>query len=75
MLEELGGNSTLDKLRDESWETNLFLIVGKGALLKWIPKLPRLRNMNIWDGEALRDTGSLIRAHCPNFAELKFWGW
>ncbi|KAL8785281.1 MAG: hypothetical protein Q9195_008700 [Heterodermia aff. obscurata] len=49
--------------------------IGKGALLKWIPKLPRLRNMNIWDGEALRDTGSLIRAHCPNFAELKFWGW
>lgn len=46
-----------------------------GALLKWLPKLPRLRSMNLWNGEALRDTGSLIRSHCHSFAELKFWGW
>ena len=65
----------IDKLPGQKLATDLFLIVGKGALLEWIPKLPRLRNMNIWDGEALRGTGSLIRAHCPNFAELKFWGW
>ncbi|KAG6997543.1 hypothetical protein G7Y79_00040g077080 [Physcia stellaris] len=45
----------------------------KGALSNWIPKLTRLKYLNLWEGEALRDTGVPIRTHCPSFAELKFW--
>lgn len=51
------------------------MAVVKGALSNWIPKLTRLKYLNLWEGEALRDTGVPIRTHCPSFAELKFWRW
>ena len=47
--------------------------IASGALVRWIPRLPRLRNLNIWHGEALEGTGKLIREHCPSFNTLTLW--
>ncbi|KAI4118385.1 MAG: hypothetical protein LQ345_001554 [Seirophora villosa] len=45
------------------------------ALLRWIPKLPRLRLLNLWHGGALVSAGPLLRRHCPTFTTLSLWGW
>ncbi|KAL8995657.1 MAG: hypothetical protein Q9188_006755, partial [Gyalolechia gomerana] len=46
-----------------------------GALLRWIPRLPRLRLLNLWDGGALVAAGPLLRQNCPEFKTLSLWGW
>ena len=45
------------------------------ALLRWIPKLPRLRLLNLWNGGALVGAGPLLRKHCHAFKTLSLWGW
>lgn len=47
------------------------------ALLRWIPRLPRLRSLQLWDGEALNDEHltNLITVHCPNFNDLSIYSW
>ena len=45
------------------------------ALQKWVQKLPKLKHLVLWEGEALRDLGELIRQNCPLFTTLKFWRW
>ncbi|KAI4127911.1 MAG: hypothetical protein LQ338_002996 [Usnochroma carphineum] len=45
------------------------------ALLRWIPRLPRLRLLNLWYGEALVGVGPLLRQHCHDFKTLSLWGW
>ncbi|KAL8715082.1 MAG: hypothetical protein Q9220_001039 [cf. Caloplaca sp. 1 TL-2023] len=45
------------------------------ALLRWIPKVPRLRLLNLWYGGALVNSGPLLRQHCHAFKTLSMWGW
>ncbi|KAL8849019.1 MAG: hypothetical protein Q9221_005980 [Calogaya cf. arnoldii] len=45
------------------------------ALLRWIPRTPRLRLLNLWEGGALVGAGSLLRQHCHQFKTLSFWAW
>ena len=44
------------------------------ALLEWIPRLPRLQQMTLWNGSALTGgIGNLIHVHCFNFKVLRFY--
>ncbi|KAL8877287.1 MAG: hypothetical protein Q9198_004668 [Flavoplaca austrocitrina] len=45
------------------------------ALLRWIPRTPRLRLLNLWYGGALVGAGPLLRQHCHHFKTLSFWAW
>lgn len=46
------------------------------ALSEWIPRLPRLQQMTLWNGAALAGgIGNLIHIHCPNFKILRFYEW
>ena len=45
------------------------------ALQTWVPKLPRLRHLVLWEGAAVRGLGEHIRENCPCFTTLKFWRW
>ncbi|KAL8922635.1 MAG: hypothetical protein Q9172_003509 [Xanthocarpia lactea] len=45
------------------------------ALLRWIPRTPRLRLLNPWYGGTLVGAGPLLRRHCHAFKTLSFWGW
>ncbi|KAL8723760.1 MAG: hypothetical protein Q9225_000055 [Loekoesia sp. 1 TL-2023] len=45
------------------------------ALLRWVPRLPRLRLLNLWNGGALVGAGPLLRQHCHAFKTLSLWGW
>ena len=45
------------------------------ALLRWIPRTPRLRLLNLWEGGALVGAGPLLRQHCHRFKTLRFWAW
>lgn len=45
------------------------------ALLRWIPRVPRLRLLNLWYGGALVGAGPLLRQHCHAFKHLSLWGW
>ncbi|KAL8939774.1 MAG: hypothetical protein Q9216_003161 [Gyalolechia sp. 2 TL-2023] len=45
------------------------------ALLRWIPRLPRLRLLNLWNGGALVNAGPLLRQKCHAFKTLSLWGW
>lgn len=49
--------------------------IENGALLRWIPRLPRLRLLNLWYGGALVGAGPLLRQHCHAFNTLSLWGW
>jgi hypothetical protein len=44
------------------------------SLRRWIPRLPRLRSLVVWDGNELRgDVAQLIRLHCPSFNACGFF--
>ncbi|KAF2097222.1 hypothetical protein NA57DRAFT_57816 [Rhizodiscina lignyota] len=47
------------------------------ALVRWIPRLPRLRSLQLWDGAALGDerVANLITVHCPEFDDLSIYQW
>ena len=45
------------------------------ALLRWIPRTPRLRLLNLWYGGALVGAGPLLRQHCHHFKTLSIWAW
>lgn len=47
------------------------------ALLRWVPRLARLRSLQLWDGEALGDERlpNLITIHCPKFSDLSIFLW
>lgn len=45
------------------------------ALLRWIPRVPHLRLLNLWYGGALVGAGPLLRQHCHAFKTLSLWGW
>ena len=59
MLEEFSGNELL----------------AAGIPQHSIPKLPNLQTLKVFRGEALENTGSLLRDHCPLFNTLSFYGW
>ena len=45
------------------------------ALLRWIPRIPRLRLLNLWYGGALVNAGPLLRQHCHEFRHLELYNW
>lgn len=50
--------------------------INSRAMSEWIPRLPRLQQMTLWNGGALAgDVGKLIHAHCCNFKTLRFYEW
>ena len=50
--------------------------VTSAALLRWLPRLPRLQQLTLWDGGALESgVGDLIRIHCPDFKVLRYYLW
>ncbi|KAL8687733.1 MAG: hypothetical protein Q9218_006184 [Villophora microphyllina] len=49
--------------------------ISNDSLLRWIPRLPRLRLLNLWYGGALVGAGPLLRHHCHAFKTLSLWGW
>ncbi|KAL8737426.1 MAG: hypothetical protein Q9181_001705 [Wetmoreana brouardii] len=49
--------------------------VENDALLRWVPRIPRLRLLNLWYGGALVGAGPLLRQHCHGFKNLSLWGW
>lgn len=49
--------------------------VRSGELSRWIPRLPRLTCLKLWNGAAIAGNGNLIRLHCPSFKKLAFLIW
>ncbi|KAF2086707.1 hypothetical protein K490DRAFT_18894, partial [Saccharata proteae CBS 121410] len=47
------------------------------ALVKWAPRLARLKALELWEGRALADEGAqkAILENCPRFDSLKFMLW
>ncbi|PVI07399.1 hypothetical protein DM02DRAFT_504633, partial [Periconia macrospinosa] len=47
------------------------------SLILWIPRLPRLQSLELFDGSALEDAlvPECIRQHCPNFNSLMIYSW
>ena len=56
-------------------ETLTYLKVRSGELSRWIPRLPRLTRLKLWNGAAIAGNGNLIRLHCPSFKKLAFLDW
>ncbi|KAI4162830.1 MAG: hypothetical protein LQ342_003547 [Letrouitia transgressa] len=49
--------------------------ISTDALLRWAPRLPRLRHLNLWSGGALVGAGASLSKHCHDFRSLNFWSW
>ncbi|MCJ1281411.1 hypothetical protein MMC26_000730 [Xylographa opegraphella] len=46
------------------------------ALLRWIPKLPKLQQITLWNGAALANgVGNFLHIHSPGFKILRFYTW
>ncbi|KAJ4304997.1 hypothetical protein N0V90_000525 [Kalmusia sp. IMI 367209] len=47
------------------------------ALIQWAPRVPRLQELELWDGSALEDelVAASIHQHCPNFNSLMIFHW
>lgn len=56
---------------------NASLLASSPPLYKWAPKLPRLRRLELWDGEtlAMTEVQQAIHAHCPYFSALSIYVW
>ena len=47
-----------------------------GFLTRWISRSPRLQQLVLWTGDALRSGAeAAIRRHCPSFKSLTIWEW
>ncbi|KAF2687022.1 hypothetical protein K458DRAFT_385844 [Lentithecium fluviatile CBS 122367] len=51
--------------------------LNSSALIRWVPRLPRLQGLELWDGSALEDAlvPACIHEHCPNFNSLMIFTW
>lgn len=51
--------------------------LSSAALIQWIPRVPRLQELELWDGSALEDelVSASIHQHCPNFNSLMIFHW
>ncbi|MCJ1384158.1 hypothetical protein MMC17_007274 [Xylographa soralifera] len=50
--------------------------ITSAALLRWIPRLPKLQQITLWNGSALANgVGNTIHINCPNFKILRFYTW
>jgi hypothetical protein len=47
------------------------------ALVRWAPRLPRLQNLELYDGIPLEDelVHAAIAEHCPHFNSLSVLMW
>lgn len=47
------------------------------ALVRWTPRLPRLQNLELWDGKSLEDemVHASINQYCTNFNSLMIYTW
>jgi len=61
-------NHTLEQISGE---------ISASALLKWVPDIPRLRYLDLYDGNALADVEvhKAIYKHCPQFEALSIFQW
>lgn len=77
MAEEITGPGTVASRRTACRDGADLFTVSASALTRWIPRLPRLRSLDLWDGKALEDErlASLITVHCPNFEDLSIYTW
>ena len=58
-------------------ENLLIFVVSDATLVRWIPNLPKLRFLQLWDGKALSDEriSNLLRVHCPKLEALALYMW
>lgn len=51
--------------------------VTTSSLLSWIPRVPKLRTLELYSGDALSNdqVGPLIRQYCPQFDALSYFEW
>jgi hypothetical protein len=51
--------------------------VSSDALVRWVPRLPRLQSLELYDGKALEDelVHASIQKHCPQFNTLMIYAW
>ena len=73
MLEELAGHGKFISFLE--YEVTNHVLVEPAKLANWLPRLPRLTHLSLWQGNALAGTGDLFHVHCPGFKTLKFWDW
>ncbi|KAJ4349897.1 uncharacterized protein N0V89_008517 [Didymosphaeria variabile] len=47
------------------------------ALIRWAPRVPRLQELELWDGSTLEDglVAASIHENCPNFKSLMIFLW
>lgn len=47
------------------------------ALIQWAPRVPRLQELELWDGSTLENglVASSIHENCPNFNSLMIFHW
>lgn len=47
------------------------------ALMQWAPRVPRLQELELWDGSTLEDglVAASIHENCPNFNSLMIFLW
>ncbi|KAI9786190.1 MAG: hypothetical protein M1839_007600 [Geoglossum umbratile] len=45
------------------------------SLSKWVTRLPRLRCLELWRGDALKGVEEVIRENCPFFRSLSIYEW
>ena len=51
--------------------------VSENALVRWVPDLPNLRYLKLWDGKALSDerVPNLLHVHCPKLEAIGLYMW
>lgn len=51
--------------------------LSSSALIQWAPRVPRLRELELWDGSTLEDglVAASIHENCPNFNSLMIFLW
>jgi hypothetical protein len=52
-------------------------LVNEATLVRWVPQLPNLRFLKLWDGKALSDERlpNLLHVHCPKLESLALYTW
>ena len=75
MLELISGKSKSSS-KVSSGVTQLVLVL-PSAMVRWAPRLPKLRALELFDGETLGEelAQAAIHENCPNFNSLMIFFW
>lgn len=65
------------KVKTSITSHRLIIEVSESAIVRWIPKLPHLRNLRLWDGKSLSDERipNLLHVHCSKLEALSVYSW